>query len=46
MGFYVVIGPDDSSTIGGEFKDKMPPSFNGRDEYASYHEDVFMGQFS
>lgn len=26
----------------GSFTDKVPPSFNGRDDYTSYREDVLL----
>lgn len=34
--------PGDSLSSMAEFLDNVPPSFNGRDNYASYHEDVLL----
>lgn len=36
------MGPEDNSATTGEFTDKIPPSFNGRNNYASYREDVML----
>lgn len=34
-----VMGPEDTLAHLGTFLDKVPPIFNGRSNYASYHED-------
>lgn len=36
------MGPDDQKAPTGDFTDKVPPSFNGRNNYASYREDVLL----